>query len=82
MKKFFIVLAIFFIDRATKIYLINLQTEGIEIDFYINSFLNFYLVWNTGIGFGLASIEKSIYYHILTSAILFVNFVLIYFLIK
>ena len=82
MKKFFIILAIFFIDRTTKIYLINLQTEGIETDFYINSFLNFYLVWNTGIGFGLASIEKSIYYHILTSAILFVNFVLIYFLIK
>jgi signal peptidase II len=82
MKKFFIILTLFFIDRVTKIYLINLQNGGIEIDFYINSFLNFYLVWNTGIGFGLVSIEKSIYYHLLTTVILFVNFALIYFLIK
>ena len=49
MKKIIIILTIFFFDRITKIYLINLQTEGTNIDFYIYSFLNFYLVWNTGI---------------------------------
>ncbi len=82
MKKIFIILAIFFLDRITKVYLLNLQENGTEIDFYINSFLNFYLVWNTGIGFGLASMEKGIYYHALTLLILMVNFVLIYLLIK
>ena len=82
MKKIIIILFIFFIDRATKIYLINLQTEGIDIDFYIYPFLNFYLVWNTGIGFGIASMETSIYYHILTFIIIIVNFGLIFFLIK
>ena len=66
MKKIIIILAIFFFDRITKIYLLNLQENGIDIDFYINPFLNFYLVWNTGIGFGLASLESNIYYHILT----------------
>jgi len=72
----------FFFDRITKIYLINLQAEGIDIDFYISSFLNFYLVWNTGIGFGLASMEANIYYHILTLIIVVVNFILIYLLFK
>ena len=65
-----------------KIYLINLQTDGIDVDFYIYSFLNFYLVWNTGIGFGLASMETNIYYHILTLIIVVVNIGLIFFLIK
>ena len=82
MKKIIIILTVFFLDRITKVYLLNLQAEGTDIDFYIYSFLNFYLVWNTGIGFGLASMESNIYYHILTSIIVIVNIVLIYFLIK
>ena len=82
MKKIIIILAIFFFDRITKIYLLNLQENGINIDFYINPILNFYLVWNTGIGFGLASMESSIYYHVLTFIIAVINIGLIYFLIK
>ena len=82
MKKIIIILAIFFFDRITKIYLLNLQENGINIDFYINPILNFYLVWNTGIGFGLASMESSIYYHVLTFIIAVINIGLIYFLFK
>ena len=82
MKKIIIILAIFFLDRITKIYLINLQADGTDIDFYIYSFLNFYLVWNTGIGFGLASLETNIYYHILTSIIVIINIGLIFLLIR
>ena len=82
MKKIIIILAIFFFDRVTKIYLLNLQEDGTDIDFYITSFLNFYLVWNTGIGFGLASMETNIYYHVLTAIIVIVNIGLIFFLIK
>ena len=59
-----------------------MQAKGIDIDFYIYSFLNFYLVWNTGVGFGLASMEANIYYHILTAIIVIINIALIYFLIK
>ena len=82
MKKIIIILAIFFFDRITKIYLINLQTNGIDIDFYIYSFLNFYLIWNTGIGFGLAAMEANIYYHVLTTIIVIINIGLIFYLIK
>ena len=82
MKKIIIILSIFFFDRITKIYLLSLQTSGTDIDFYIYPFLNFYLVWNTGIGFGLAPMETNIYYHILTTIILIINIGLIFFLIK
>ena len=82
MKKITVILSIFFFDRATKIYLINLQSTGTDIDFYIFSFLNFYLIWNTGIGFGLAAMDTNIYYHILTTIIVLVNIGLVYFLIK
>ena len=82
MKKIIIILAIFFLDRVSKIYLLNLQEDGTNIDFYIYSFLNFYLVWNSGIGFGIAPMEANVYYHILTSIIVIINIGLIFFLIK
>ena len=82
MKKIIIILTVFFFDRVTKIYLINIQSTGTDIDFYIFPFLNFYLIWNTGIGFGLAAMETNIYYHILTSIIVIINIVLIFFLMK
>ena len=82
MKKIIIILTLFFFDRLSKIYLINLQATGTDIDFYILPFLNFYLVWNIGIGFGLAVMETNIYYHILTTIIAFINIGLIFFLAK
>ncbi len=82
MKKLFIILLLFSIDRFSKFYLINLQSNGTDIDFYIYPFLNIYLVWNTGIGFGLASLEADMTYHILTGVIAIINIVLIFYLIK
>ena len=82
MKKIIIILSIFFFDRVTKMYLINLQSSGIDVDFYISPFLNFFLVWNTGIGFGLVSLETNIFYHILTAIIAVIILVLIIFIIK
>ena len=82
MKKIIIILTIFFLDRISKIYLINLQASGIDVDFYINSFLNIYLVWNTGIGFGLIPLEANLIYHFITVLIIFVIIALIYFLTK
>ena len=82
MKRIIIILVTFFLDRSTKIYLLNLQATGTDIDYYIFPFLNFYLVWNTGIGFGLLSLESNIMYHMLTMIILVIIIVLIIFLIK
>jgi signal peptidase II len=82
MKKIIIILVIFFLDRISKLHLINLEATGTNVDFYISSYLNFFLVWNTGIGFGIASLEANIFYHILTTIIAIINLVLIYLLYK
>ena len=79
--KFTIIVFIFFLDRASKMYLLNLQENGIEVDFYIFSFLNLYLVWNTGIGFGLFSFEANIYYQLITTLIGIINLIIIYLII-
>ena len=46
-----ILIFIFAFDRVTKIYILSLAESEKYIDIYYNSFLNFYLVWNKGIGF-------------------------------
>ena len=82
MKKYLIFIILFFIDRISKIYLINLQSTGTDVDYYIYPFLNIYLVWNTGIGFGLFSLESSTIYHVVTFVIAIVNIILLIMLIK
>ena len=57
-----ILTTIFLIDRITKIYVIKLT----EIDIYITSYLNLFLIWNKGIAFGLLSINESLIYNIIT----------------
>ena len=82
MKKYLIIITLFFIDRISKVYLINIQSTGTDIDYYIYPFLNIYLVWNTGIGFGLFSLESGAIYHAVTFVIAVVNIILLVFLIK
>ena len=69
-----LLLIIFSVDRFTKIRIIN--SQAVENTIFINDFLNYELVWNTGIGFGLFSLEANITYHIVT----FIIFILILFL--
>tara|TARA_B100000959_G_scaffold241502_1_gene263423 strand:- start:1051 stop:1521 length:471 start_codon:yes stop_codon:yes gene_type:complete len=82
MRKIIIIFCLFFLDRMSKLYLIDLQSNGTDIDFYIYPFLNIYLVWNTGIGFGIASLEADFTYHLLTAVIAIINFILVIFLLK
>ena len=77
LNHFIIIILIFDIDRISKIYLLNLYENGTEVDFYIFPFLNIYLAWNTGIGFGLFSTDPNIFYHFLTVLIGIINLVLI-----
>ena len=74
----FIILLIFFIDRLSKIYLLNLYESGAETNIYIYSFLNINLVWNTGIGFGLFSSDANFVYHSITTLIGLINLIIIY----
>ena len=69
-----IILFIFSIDRYSKIKIMN--NFG-DTSFYINDFLNFDLLWNTGIGFGLLSSNSSIFYNLISTIIAFVIIFLI-----
>tara|TARA_Y100001970_G_scaffold132569_1_gene163579 strand:+ start:2438 stop:2929 length:492 start_codon:yes stop_codon:yes gene_type:complete len=76
----FILLSIFLFDRISKILILNILEDTGRVDIYINSFLNFFLVWNKGIGFGLLSSDQVYFYNIVTALIIFINFVIIYLL--
>ena len=45
--------------------------------FYVNDFLNFNLIWNTGIGFGLLSSDTTLFYNLISGVILIVIIILI-----
>ena len=71
---------IFFIERISKIQIINHQLEKDKI--FINDFINLDLVWNTGIGFGFFSTNSNIFYHSITFIILCVIIFIIYLIKK
>mgnify|MGYP001244865344 CR=1 FL=1 len=85
-KKFFIylgiVLVIFFLDRISKIYILNIAESRGIVEINVNFFLNFILVWNTGIGFGLLSFEHSTIYNFITVLIIIINLLIIYLIFK
>ena len=77
-----IIIILFSIDRISKIYILNIAETSGQVDIYINSFLNFILIWNTGIGFGLFSVDESFSYNILTFLIIILNFIILYYAVK
>ncbi len=77
-----IIILVFFIDRISKIYILNYAELNGNVDIYINSFINLILVWNTGIGFGLLSFDQSIIYNLITFIIVIINVIIVYFIIK
>ena len=74
-----IIFIIFFIDFFSKNYVLNNFSEN---TFYVNSFINFDLTWNTGIGFGLFSSESNLIYNSISVLIILVIFFLLYLAIK
>ena len=68
----------FFTDRLSKIYAIKhlMNNDG----YSVNDFLNFDLVWNTGIGFGLFSVDANITYHLI-SLLIFIVIIFLFYLI-
>ena len=77
-----VVFFIFFLDRFSKIYILNIVENAGNVDIYITSFLNFILVWNTGIGFGILSFEEKIAYNLITAIIIIINLIIILLIIK
>tara|TARA_B100000795_G_scaffold241402_1_gene204141 strand:- start:658 stop:1146 length:489 start_codon:yes stop_codon:yes gene_type:complete len=78
----FFVFVIFLIDRVFKIYIFKIAELENKVDIYITPYLNFYLIWNKGIAFGLFSLEKNLIYHAISFIILTISIALIFMIIK
>ena len=79
---FFIVIDIFIFDRISKLYILNLIEKDGLVNIYINQFLNFHMIWNTGIGFGLFSSESHVYYNLITFLIILINIIILVMIFK
>ena len=66
---------IFILDRHSKNQIIYNYNENL---IFINEYLNFDLIWNTGIGFGLFSSNSEVFYNFVTLLIGSVILVLTY----
>lgn len=82
LSNFAVVLLIFFTDRFSKIYILKLAELDSKVDIYLTPFLNFYLIWNKGIAFGLFSINDEIVYNFLTIIISIIIFIILIMLIR
>ena len=79
---FFLVLTIFLLDRISKLYILNLAEIEPQVDIYINSVLNLYLIWNTGIGFGFLSSDQTLFYNLITFVIFLINILILVIILK
>jgi signal peptidase II len=74
---FSIVALIYFLDRISKIYVIQLDKNNLGSDIFNSAYLNIVLIWNKGIAFGLLSFSESYLYNIISLIIAIIIVVLI-----
>jgi signal peptidase II len=78
---FIFAFVLFTIDRISKILILKYFLNNFVSEIYLKSFLNFSLVWNSGIGFGILQIEPNIFYSIISIIITAINLILIYWML-
>ena len=79
---FSIIIFIFLIDRVSKLLIINSSETYEQYGTSVTPFLNFNLIWNQGIAFGLFSFDEKFYYNSLTIFIIFVTIIIIWLMYK
>ena len=79
---FVTVFFIFLADRISKLYILSILENFGNVNININSYINFVLVWNSGIAFGLLSFDQSEIYNLITILIVFINLLIVYLIIK
>ena len=72
-----IVTLIYFLDRLSKIFVIQLDKNSLGLEIFSSAYLNIVLIWNKGIAFGLLSFDESRLYNILTLLISIIVFILV-----
>jgi len=79
---FSIIILIFLIDRLSKLLIIGSPETYEQYGISITSFLNFNLIWNEGIAFGLFSFDETLYYNFLTIFICLITVIIIWLMFK
>ena len=79
---FFMVASIYFLDRLTKMYVIQLDKNNLGSDIFNSAYLNIVLIWNKGIAFGLFSFNESHLYNILSLIISIIVLILVIMTLK
>ena len=79
---FILVLTIFLADRFSKIYILKIAELESTVDIYLTSYLNFYLIWNKGIAFGLFSFNEGFIYNIITIMIIIITIIVLIMIFK
>ena len=74
-----LILLIFTFDRYAKLIVINNFSEQ---NYFVNEYINFDLVWNSGIGFGLLDTQSTLFYNFVTTLIGLIILILIYIMIN
>ena len=74
-----VIFIIFFLDRYAKLFILNNFTDN---TYYLNDYINFDLVWNRGIGFGLLASDSPMIYNFITFLIGAVILALLYLVIN
>ena len=77
-KNFFnfsIIIFVFFSDRISKYLILEYFEKSIDQNIIISSFLNFNLLWNDGIAFGLLQFEQKLFYNFVTLLIFVILFI-------
>tara|TARA_B100001057_G_scaffold434438_1_gene464085 strand:+ start:2406 stop:2897 length:492 start_codon:yes stop_codon:yes gene_type:complete len=69
---------IFLIDRISKILIIKKSKEIGSSEIFNSKLINFELIWNKGIAFGLFSLEEGFSYQIISFLIILIIIILIY----
>ena len=77
-----IVFFIFFLDRISKSYVINLDKLNYSSELYKSKFLNINLIWNEGIAFGLLSFDQGNLYNLISLLIAIIIVIVFFMIIK
>ncbi len=73
-----LVILIFILDRLSKIIIIKLSEPLGELNIPVAPFINFNLIWNEGIAFGLLSFGDKFYYNLITILIALITLIIIW----
>ena len=80
--KILTIFIIFFLDRISKIYILDFFEKNQIQEIAIFNFLNFYLIWNEGIAFGLLNFDSEKFYNIVTIIIILISLIVLFYALK